>query len=69
MKFISLIGALSLRKSRNEEIRMTRITNFAIIGLFLWSIAACASPSANKGSVFKPNEVQASVFSSSVQGR
>ena len=45
------------------------ITRFSIVLLIVGVLTGCAYPSANNGSVFKANEMNADVFSSSVQGR
>jgi hypothetical protein len=45
---------------------MIKMSIFVILLVF---VAGCASPSASNGSVFKSNEVETDVFSSSVTGR
>jgi len=42
---------------------------FAIVASVLGFFAGCAAPRANQASVFKSNEIQTEVFSSSVSGR
>jgi hypothetical protein len=44
------------------------IASFGIVVLMLGFVAGCASPSANKGNVFKAGEMQGDAFSSSVSG-